>query len=336
MNDHLVFMDFGSFEIYWNGFLVSLSILIGSLLYCRLRSIQGQAFSDVLTTVIWALPVAFVCSRFCYCWFRQASFTGGMDEYLCLFNGGSSLLGAVAGVLIVLLLRCRKGRKEIVPTLDAAAPALALMIATGRWASVTCNEETGFEIVSSSPLPFLVWSESQNAYLLWVGFFEGIFALMTTGLTAFLFWQLYRRKKASLGKGCAVLCFMLTYGLSQALLESMKNDSLFMVTLGFVRIDQIVSILIAVVAIVIICMENVRVGGFSLKKLLLWIICAAALATAVVCEFSLNATYLAQLYLCMGASLFTMWIIAAGFFLNTAKIRRGEAGDSTAPTEEQV
>ena len=335
MNGHFVFLDFGFFQIYWFGFLVGCALLIASLLYCLLRKVQGEDASAALLTVLAAIPAAFVLARISYCWFRNASFSDGFSGYLHLDEGGYALHGALAGVLLVLLLRARFCRKKVLPMLDAAVPALASAIAVGRFAGVTAGEETGFEVEASPKLPFVVWSPVDQGNVLWVGFFEGVAALIVAALTLFLFLRKYRAKSKGLQEGCAVLCFMLTYGLSQAVLESMRGDSLFMVTLGFVRIDQIIAILMAVAAIVLISVDYVRLKGISPAAVIKWLLCAAALTVAVVCEFTLNATYMGLIYICMSASLAVIWCIAVSFFSAAVRARADSLPPSAPEREPQ-
>ena len=321
MIDHFVFLDFGPFEIYWFGFLIGCALLAAALIYCRLRSMQGEAYSDALVTVILAIPSAFILSRLSYCWFRKASFYGHASEYFNLIYGGYALHGAVAGILIALLIRSRIGKKRLFKMLDAAAPALSAAIAIGRFAGRTSSEEGGYEINTSVSLPFVIWSEADNANLLWVGFFEGIFAVIIAALTFALFLQKYRWHRDGLREGCVTLCFMLTYGLSQAFFESLRGDSLFMITLGFVRIDQIIGIVMAAAAIVTIVVDHFKAKGFSWISVIKCVLCAAALAVAIACEFTLNATYIVLIYACMFSALLMMWTIAAGLFNESVKIR---------------
>ena len=321
MNEHLLFLDLGFMRIYWFGLFAGCAILTAAVLFCILRRLQGERLSQALDALLLSLPVGFIAARVSYCWFRQASFSGRASDYLHLSEGGFSLFGGLSGIAVMLLLFSARKRLSFLKLMDAAVPALSAAIAAGRFAGVTGGEETGFEIKTDCSAPFVRWSETEQANVLWVGYFEGIFALIITGMVLYLFFRKYIRKNAGLREGCVTLCFMLTFGLSQAFLESMRSDSLFMVTLGFVRIDQIISILMAVAAFVIISIDNARVCGLSACRLSLWAICAAALALAVVCEFTLSATYLAQIYTRMAASLFVIWISGILLFADTARNR---------------
>lgn len=318
MNDHIIFLDLGLFEVYWFGFFVGCGLLVAAVIYCVLRRLQKKDLCDSLTTVLCAMPVSLFFSRMSYCWFSSASFSGDFSEYFRLSDGGYSLSGALLGVLIILLIRSRK-HNDFLQMLDAAVPAISSTIAIGRFASATGGENTGFEVKfdGNLSLPFLQWSETEQEWVLWVGFFEGIAALIIAGLSMVLFMRTYRSDNATYPKGCATLSFMLTYGLSQAFLESMRSDSLFMVTLGFVRVDQIISIVLAVAAVIIICVNHYKAKGFSVQLVLAWLLCAAALVIAFYCEFTMNATYLGVLYLIMGSALAVMWIVSAILFVRT-------------------
>ena len=290
------------------------AVLAAALSFCLLRKLQKESFSEALNVALFALPAALVLGRIFYCWFGKSSFTG-LGDCFSLANGGYGLYGALAGLLTVILIFCRVRRQSVLPMIDAAVPPVAAVIAVGRFASITSGDDIGFDV--SSPalehLPFILWSEAEQSYILWVGFWEGIAAAVIFVFTLTLFAARYGFGVRGLGDGCCVLMFMLTYGLSQAMLESMRNDSLYMVTLGFVKISQIISILMGVTAAVIVAVRSIRLKKPDVSRIVLWSVCAAALGLAVYCEFEMNAVVMVRHYIMMGLSL--AFIMAASVYV---------------------
>ncbi len=316
MAENVVFLEFGSFSVYWYGLFTGLAVLLSSAAFLLLRKLQGKDILSSLQTAVFSLPAALVCGRIFYCWFAKASFAGGISDILNIFRGGYALYGALTGVLAVMMIMCRLRGEPLSEMLDAAAPAVASGVMIGRFASIVSYDDIGFEISKTDPgnLPFAIWSETDGAWILWVGFFEGIFAAVAAAFTAAIFVMTYVLKKHGFRRGNAVLGFMLVYGLSQTILESMRNDSLFMVTLGFVRISQIISIVMALAAMVILSVGIVRAQKKPLPpQIAAWGISAAALTAAVWCEVKLSALVMVKNYTIMGFSLAI--ILAASMYL---------------------
>ena len=305
--DNIVFLEFGGFSIYWYGLFAAAAVLLSALLFSCLRKVQGSDFFSGLTIALSCMPAALVCGRIFYCWFAKASFTGGIADILDLSKGGYALYGVLLGVLLVLMGYSRVWKLPFMELLDAAVPAIALAVAIGRFASILSGDDIGFEISKNDPgLFFAIWSEADGAWILWVGFFEGLFAVLTLLAASAVFVMRYILGTAGIRSGNTVLAFMSVYGLSQTMLESMRNDSLFMVTLGFVRISQIISILLALASLVIISVsvchrQKPRMGQFAA-----WVLSIAALSAAVWCEVKMSAILMAQNYTIMGISMAVM------------------------------
>ncbi len=333
MSGNLVFLDFGQFSVYWYGVFISLAVLLSAMIFVLLRRTQGAPMSASLQTVLAGMPAALVTSRIFYCWFGKAFFTGNsLWSYIDVTSGGHALYGAFAGILAVLIIDAKRTKQPLTELLDAAAVALSPAVAIGRFAGILSGDDIGFELRTDSlaGMPFVIRSESENAWILWVGFFEGVMAAVMFAVTAAVFLMKYLRRAKGMRRGDTVLCFMLIYGLSQAMLESMRNDSLYMITLGFVRISQIISIVMAVAAIVIISVQTCRIARPRAFHILLWVLSAGALTAATVCEFKMGGDNLSFNYTVMGLSLGFMLISALlGLFYN---IRHRSADVSCFPS----
>ena len=321
MSDNIIFIDFGTFSIYWYGVFMGLAVFLSALVFSLSRKMQNESFSASMICSLVSMPAALVTGRVFYCWFGKASFGGGLTDCINLAAGGYALYGALFGVLLVITAFSAASKKSVLQTLDAAVPAISLAITIGRFASILSSSDIGFSVSSSwfQKLPFSVWSESEQSWILWVGFFEGIIALITFVFTTIIFFLKYKKATKGMQNGDITLLFMIMYGLSQTLLESMRNDSLFMVTLGFVRISQIISIVLAIAAIVIIIVKGCRLRKPNILNIILWIFYVAALSVAVYCEFEMNAVIMVRNYIMMGVSLSIMLVISLILFFNNVR-----------------
>lgn len=323
MSEHLIFVDFGAFSIYWYGVFIGGAVFVAVMLFALLRKVQGESFSSALTVSLIVMPAALIFSRIFYCWFGKASFPDGLRDCMNLMSGGYALYGALLGVLSVLLIYAALVKQSVWQAIDAAVPAIALAIGIGRFASMTSGGDIGFALsgASDAHLPFVLWSEAEQSPILWVGFFEGIAALCVFLLTLMVFVLTYKAPKRGFERGSAALVFMIVYGFSQTILESMRNDSLFMVTLGFVRISQIISIVLAVAALVTVIIKGCFLQKPRVYDIVLWALCVAALSVAVYCEFEMNAVIMVRNYIMMGVSLGIMMIAALLLFFRNAGVR---------------
>lgn len=323
MSEHLIFLDFGAFAVYWYGIFIGGAVFLAAMLFALLRKMQGESFVAALRISLTAMPAALILSRIFYCWFAKASFPDGLRDCLNLLSGGYALYGALLGVLLVLIVYAVLTKQSGWQLIDAAVPAVLAAVGIGRLASITSGGDIGFALsgATDDSLPFVLWSEADQSHILWVGFFEGIAAWFALVLALAVFMLTYRAKPRGFEKGGTALVFMITYGFSQTILESMRNDSLFMVTLGFVRISQIISILLAVTALVIIIIKGCRLQKPRTYDIILWVLCIAALGVAVYCEFEMNAVIMVRNYIMMGISLGIMMIAALFLFFRNPRKR---------------
>lgn len=325
MSDHMIFLDFGLFSVYWYGFIMGVTVLLATGLFVLLRRMQGEEVQRSLTTALMAMPAALLGARVFYCWFAKALFSGGALEMMNLLTGGYALYGALLGILTVMAVQGLRHRTSVLTMLDAACPPVALAIAVERWTGLVNGSDIGFAV--SSPwiqrFPFSLLSETDQVYHLWVGFFEGVTAMLLFLVLAAIYWMKYRAECKGMRCGDVALLFMMIYGFSQSFWESMRDDSLFMVTLGFVRINQIFSIVMALSAVIWLMVRKCQRRGVSAADAGMWTLCAAALGVAVYCEFTMNAVSMTRNYILLGVSLSVMLML--GICLINGS-RKDEAG----------
>ena len=287
MSENLIFVDFGSFAIYWYAVFMVLAAAAAACLFVLFRGWQGEDTAHGWNTVFCAMPTALIGSRIFYGWFGVAAFTDGWKDFMDLPSGGYAFYGAAGGILLALAVSAAVEKDSFVRLLDAVMAPLAAALVIVRFAGITSGEDMGFPVQTKSAgkLPFLIWSEAEQSWNVWVGFFEGVAAAVILTVCAVFFVSRYVRHGKGTRNGDTTLVFMMMYGLSQSVFESMRNDSLFMVTLGFVKISEIVSIVMAVAAFVIVAVRyfRVRKKGWGLA---ICCVCYAVLLTAaVICEF---------------------------------------------------
>lgn len=276
----------GETFLYWNSIFLVLAVVTGCLLF--LGFYLGRSGNTVGAFL--ALPLfislSIVLARLVH-WYCQAdsykSMITALTNYL---SGGYALCGAFAGCILgAVLLRLCKAVKDLPEMLDCMALAGAAAIGVGRLGCLFTSADRGNILEEAWSFPFAwpitnaVTGASENrlaVFMLQAMFCGALFVLLT------LFWLLNRRKNRS---GDTCLLFLLFYGASQAVLDSMRYDSLFLRSNGFVSLVQILGAVAVVIPVVIISVRSVRLRKIRVIHPILWILTAAGLGGAGYMEY---------------------------------------------------
>lgn len=288
MNDNRLMYFSEHTDIYWHGAFMGLAVLLGSALFwVFLRRIRSGAASALKYIIIFGYPLAVVLSRLEYCWFRQDEFRGGLADVLDVSGGGFALVGAMCAVAAVISVVGAGSRTFSAGELfDAAAPAAAAAIAVGRLASAFSSEERGFELYTDffRKVMFTEYSAAEDRTFLLVYPYEAIFAAVIFIACILCFNAVYRRGEYA--SGTVAIRFVLGFTLTQILFESWRSDSLHLVTLGFVRVNQIFCTIVLVIMLVVLCVKYARrEGGITAGQIGIWAATVGGLALAFICEF---------------------------------------------------
>jgi hypothetical protein len=158
-------------------------------------------------------------------------------------------------------------------------------IAVGRMGGFFTSSDRGSILADSWGLPY-AWpvinsvtgaSENRMAiFLLQAMFCGGIFVILT------LFWLISRKKSRG---GTAFLLFLLLYGSGQIIFDSMRYDSLFLRSNGFVSLVQILCAVAVVFAIVCFSVRAVKALGLHWWYFPIWLLILGGLGLAGYMEY---------------------------------------------------
>lgn len=305
---------FGSMALYWHGIFVALGALNAILLCCMLVKLQGYKSHSVLTFSAFSAPVCLIFSRLSYWCFNAEQFTSLGTAALGEGNGGYSLPGLfIALVVCALISKKLKIIENTMQFFDALAPSLALGIATGRLGSYFSGDDRG-NVVSNIDLqrfPWAVYSQTQGEWLFATFIFESLAAFIILFILLGYFISIYGtgKKRAERNDCNVALLFLSLFGTTQGVLESTRSDSVFMNTISFVRIIQIMSLLFIVFCLVIFSVRSIKRNGLTVIHFVCWAGSIAALILAFFMEYKLASNVILRNYSIMASCLCFVFLI---------------------------
>jgi phosphatidylglycerol:prolipoprotein diacylglycerol transferase len=131
-----------SFALSPHGVFIAIGFMTGAWLLGRIAPRWGVADDDVQGVVFWSLIGAIVGARVFYVIGHFSEFDAILGM-LKIWEGGISLLGGIAGAVIVNVPRIRRRGYRFFQVADPVAPALALGIAVGRIGDLMIADHLG-------------------------------------------------------------------------------------------------------------------------------------------------------------------------------------------------
>lgn len=265
----------GDVRLTGYGLMIALGLLAGYMLSRRQSERKHIRMSALEKVYLFALLGAMILGRAVY----VISNVGFFGEYpaaiLRIWEGGISSMGAAAGA--ILGTRLGAGRRGFRRALDTLAPGLLLTLAISRLGELTCWQGRGM-IVSGGIFPLTI-GNSQGARCLAVCVYEAVIAL---GLMA------YALRKDSKPAGCVGFTCIMLLSLAQVPLESMRSDDFL--AMGFVKVDQLISMIMAVTVIVMFLRGHLRAHKNSIFGFTALGIAIVMVVMCVVEEFRIDGS----------------------------------------------
>ena len=270
-------------DVYAYGLLAA----IGATILLANMRLAGRDLpkGTVSTFGVLGMVLGIVFARALYCAVNWNDFVYNYENpmlALRFFDGGLSMVGLVAGLLLAAVLTAKLVKVHIAQVMDALAVPFGLMMAALRLGEQFTELGVGAAVDESFMTAHFPWLflESRMGvmveYRLNVWLYEAIAAVVICAV-AFLCW---RRLKNHAGD-TALVVFSL-YGASQILLESMRDDGHMLII--FLRVGQLGAFLLPAVCAGIL---SRRVKN---KKLVTaaWIVVVICVAAVAALEFSLD------------------------------------------------
>lgn len=238
--------------IHWYGVLIAAGLILAVVLCLKLGKKYGVSEDVILDVVIIGAPSAIVGARLYYVIFQWESYKNSLSDIFKIWEGGLAIYGGLIAAVAAALIYCRVKKVSPLKLMDLGGIGFPLGQAIGRWGNFINREAFGAPAGSHVPWRMRLytdssmkaWAEVHPTFL-----YE---SLWNIAVLSFLLWLIGRKKFDSQ----VFWTYVLAYGVGRFWIEGLRTDSLYM---GPLRISQVVALITAVVAIVII--------GIGFKKL---------------------------------------------------------------------
>ena len=241
--------------VYWYGIIIAAGFLL-AVLYCSRRAHEfGIKPDDIIDMLFFAVPLAILGARLYYILFyldRYRTADGGLDfgAMVRIWDGGLAIYGGVIAAALTLLVFCKVRKIKFLAFADLGVFGLLIGQLVGRWGNFVNIECYG----GPTDLPWRMgiyervgdavqYVEVHPTFL-----YESLWNLL--GLLV-LWWVSKRWRKFD---GQMFLSYFAWYGVGRAFIEGMRTDSLYFFNTP-IRVSQMVGILTAAVAIVLLIVE---------------------------------------------------------------------------------
>lgn len=237
------YMKLFGLTITYYGLFVTLGMVAGILVACKLAKKRGLKADDILILACYVIPIAILGARLYYVIFSGETYS--FLEFFKIWNGGLAVLGGVIGGIIAIGLYCLIHKKNFFKVTDIAAVALILGQAIGRIGCYFGGCCYGIEVTNDAFKWFPLSVQIGGVWHYSNFFYESLCCFVLFGIFLYLIL-----KKINLS-GIISGLYLIGYGTVRCGLESIRDNhaALF---IGSVKVSQLLSGLIIVAGIVII------------------------------------------------------------------------------------
>lgn len=240
------------FDIYWSGLLLAFGIILAIVL-AQVESKRKKLPEDTAVDLcLIGIPVGVVFARLLYVLLHLSYYKTAPLSMLYIWDGGLSVYGAIAGVLIGIVIYSLAKKLKFFSLTDLLAPGLLLAQAFAFWGNFFDQVNYGPEVKSPALewFPFSVLIEKTDT-IHYAVFFYGF---LWCALVFAALWLIIRKRAKR--EGAVTLWYLLLYSIGQFGLEFLLQSS--ETVFGSIRITHLVYGLIAIAALLLLILRSGR------------------------------------------------------------------------------
>lgn len=231
----LVFPNLDGFlgNIHWYGLIIGIGFLL-AVIYANSRRKQfGVTEDQIMSMLLWAVPLAVVCARAYYCIFNWAFFRDNPISCLYIWEGGIAIYGGVIGAVLGVVIYSRISKVSFGALVDLGGLGLLIGQSIGRWGNFMNREAFG-ESTDSFLRMGLQHADGTVGYYHPTFLYESVWNLLGLVILHFL----SKKRKYD---GEVFTLYVAWYGLGRFFVEGLRTDSLYLFGTG-IRVSQMVAI----------------------------------------------------------------------------------------------
>ncbi|HEY4544655.1 MAG TPA: prolipoprotein diacylglyceryl transferase [Tissierellaceae bacterium] len=220
-------------DVYWYGILIALAVLVGTVIGLQAAKRKGIEEETLLDLLLYAIPLSIIGARIYYVIFSWDMYKDNISKVFDFRSGGLAIHGGIIAAIIVGYLFSKKRNVSFWVLADIAAPSMILGQSIGRWGNYINGEAHG----GPTDLPWGIIVDGVKVHPTFL--YESIWNFF---VFLFLLWLSRNKSKTD---GEIFLLYLILYSVARFFIEGLRTDSLMW---GSVRVAQLISILIIVVA----------------------------------------------------------------------------------------
>ncbi|MCY8935835.1 prolipoprotein diacylglyceryl transferase [Peribacillus frigoritolerans] len=248
-------IDLGPIQVHWYGLIIGFGVLLGLIIALReseRRGLDKEIFTDL---ILFAVPIAIISARIYYVIFQWEYYSQNPGDIIKIWNGGIAIHGALIGSVLTAIVFAKVKKVSFWKLVDIATPSLLLGQAIGRWGNFMNQEAHGGEVTRSflenMHLPEFIINQMyiNGTYYHPTFLYESIWNILGVIILLSL-------RKVNLRRGELFLTYVIWYSIGRYFIEGLRTDSLMLTE--SLRIAQVISIVLVVVAIALVVYRRVR------------------------------------------------------------------------------
>lgn len=245
-----VAFSLSGFDIYWSGLLLAVGIILAIVL-AQIESKRKKLPEDTAVDLcLIGIPMGVVFARLAYILLHLSYYKADPLSMLYFWDGGLSVYGAIAGVLIGIVIYSLAKKLKFFALTDLLAPGLLLAQAFALWGNFFDQVGYGPEVKSASLewFPFSVMIEKTGT-IHYAAFFYGF---VWCALVFAALWLIVRKRVKR--EGAVTLWYLLLYSVGEFALEFLRQSS--ETVAGSIRITQLVFGVLALAALLLLILRS--------------------------------------------------------------------------------
>jgi len=252
--DRVAFTVFGV-DVYWYGVIMSSAILIAYFLSLYLSKIKKYDSNFNFELLIAVVPLGILFARLFAVLFDGSL---SLSDYFDFRSGGMSIIGALCGGVIGLILLRLIRKRSILVSADLIVVVLILAQAIGRWGNFFNTEIYGKPIINEAWQIFPFAVEVNGEFFEALFFYESILNLIGFVILICIYWFVKQ-------KGLAVGGYLVYYGIVRFFLEPRRQAD-YILKAGTIQISRLMSLIMFLIGIAILIYVIVKKYTRNKKK----------------------------------------------------------------------